>query len=56
MGHHLDNFSAYNTRFAMPAPESGGVLNMWYSYDWGPVHVTVTLPTASAAREPEQPC
>jgi len=36
----LSNFSAYNTRFAMPSTESGGVLNMWYSFDWGPVHVT----------------
>ena len=39
VGHHLDNFSAFNTRFRMPATESGGILNMWYSYDWGPVHV-----------------
>lgn len=36
----LSNFSAYNTRFAMPSAESGGVLNMWYSFEWGPVHVT----------------
>lgn len=36
----LSNFSAYNTRFAMPSTESGGVLNMWYSFEWGPVHVT----------------
>ena len=40
-GRALENFTAYNARFAMPSPESGGALNMWYSYDWGPVHVTV---------------
>jgi len=34
----LRNFSAYNTRWHMPSPESGGVLNMWFSYDYGPVH------------------
>mmetsp|Transcript_11527 Transcript_11527/g.18813 ORF Transcript_11527/g.18813 Transcript_11527/m.18813 type:complete len:475 (+) Transcript_11527:44-1468(+) len=34
----LSNFSAYNTRFRMPSPESGGVLNMHYSFDYGPVH------------------
>lgn len=35
----LNNFTAYNTRWAMPSVESGGVLNMWYSYRLGPVHV-----------------
>jgi hypothetical protein len=39
-GKALSNFSAYNARFAMPSPESGGVLSMWASWDWGPVHVT----------------
>jgi hypothetical protein len=34
----LSNFSAYNTRFRMPSPESNGVLNMHYSFDYGPVH------------------
>lgn len=34
----LRNFSAYNTRWHMPSKESGGVLNMWYSFDHGPVH------------------
>jgi len=34
----LRNFSAYNTRFAMPSKESNGVMNMWYSFDYGPVH------------------
>lgn len=40
VGLHLNNFSAYNTRWAMPSAESGGVLNMWYSFNWGPVHIT----------------
>jgi hypothetical protein len=40
VGHSLNNFSAYNARFAMPSLESGGVMNMWYSWDWGPVHFT----------------
>eukprot|EP00730_Choanoeca_flexa_P015560 TRINITY_DN7174_c0_g1_i1.p1 TRINITY_DN7174_c0_g1~~TRINITY_DN7174_c0_g1_i1.p1 ORF type:complete len:483 (+),score=102.42 TRINITY_DN7174_c0_g1_i1:1170-2618(+) len=34
----LSNFSAYNTRWHMPADESNGVLNMWYSFNHGPVH------------------
>jgi acid phosphatase type 7 len=40
----LSNFSAYNTRFRMPAPESGGTLNMHYSFNYGPVHF-VTIDT-----------
>jgi len=28
----------YNARWAMPSTESGGVMNMWYSFDYGPVH------------------
>jgi predicted phosphodiesterase len=34
----LRNFSAYNARWAMPSKESGGAMNMWYSFDYGPVH------------------
>lgn len=34
----LRNFTAYHARFAMPSKESGGVGNMWYSFDYGPVH------------------
>eukprot|EP00462_Mataza_sp_D1_P018158 CAMPEP_0175140596 /NCGR_PEP_ID=MMETSP0087-20121206/11606_1 /TAXON_ID=136419 /ORGANISM="Unknown Unknown, Strain D1" /LENGTH=484 /DNA_ID=CAMNT_0016423855 /DNA_START=42 /DNA_END=1496 /DNA_ORIENTATION=+ len=37
-GQGLRNFSAFNTRFHMPSSTSGGVLNMWYSYNYGPVH------------------
>jgi hypothetical protein len=34
----LSNFTAYNNRFRMPSPESGGVLNMHYSFNYGSVH------------------
>ena len=33
----LRNFTAYNARFRMPSPESNGVLNMWSSFNYGPV-------------------
>jgi hypothetical protein len=37
-GKFLSNFSAYNARWAMPADESGGVLAMWFSFDYADVH------------------
>eukprot|EP00035_Acanthoeca_spectabilis_P006196 m.121789 g.121789 ORF g.121789 m.121789 type:complete len:295 (+) comp13396_c0_seq3:655-1539(+) len=37
-GKALSNFSAYNARWRMPSASSGGVENMWYSFDFGPVH------------------
>ncbi len=39
-GWHLNNFSAYNTRWHMPSAESGGVLSMWHSFSYGGVHFT----------------
>lgn len=33
------NFSAYLHRFRMPGEESGGFKNLWYSFDYGMVHV-----------------
>ncbi|KAH7489032.1 hypothetical protein PRIC2_010079 [Phytophthora ramorum] len=36
----LGNYSAFNARFRMPSPESGGTLNMWYSFEFGSVHFT----------------
>ncbi|KAL3660848.1 hypothetical protein V7S43_014250 [Phytophthora oleae] len=36
----LGNYSAFNSRFRMPSPESGGVLNMWYSYEYATAHFT----------------
>ncbi|KAE9153046.1 hypothetical protein PF005_g33436 [Phytophthora fragariae] len=40
----LGNYLAFNSRFRTPSVESGGVLNMWYSYEYGTVHFT-TLST-----------
>ena len=37
-GHALQNFTAYNTRWHMPWRSSGGVANMWYSYNMGAAH------------------
>lgn len=37
-GKPLANFTAFNARWAMPSEESGGVANMWYSWDYGSVH------------------
>ncbi|GAB9470110.1 Acid phosphatase [Globisporangium polare] len=36
----LGNYSAFNARFKMPSGESGGVKNMWYAFEYGPVHFT----------------
>ncbi|KAG1708866.1 hypothetical protein DVH05_022500 [Phytophthora capsici] len=36
----LRNFTAYNSRFRMPSKEVGGTLNMWYSFEHGPIHFT----------------
>ncbi|KAG3074446.1 hypothetical protein PI124_g20191 [Phytophthora idaei] len=36
----LGNYSAFNARFRMPSPESGGVLNMWHSFEYGSAHFT----------------
>jgi hypothetical protein len=52
----LSNFTAFNARFAMPSPESHGVLNMWYSFDYGPVHFVsinteTDFPNATEATE-----
>ena len=40
LAQQLANFSAYNTRWAMPSEESHGSFktNMWYSFNYGPVH------------------
>lgn len=42
----LGNFSAYNNRFTMPSADSKGVKNMWYSFNYGPVHfITISAET-----------
>lgn len=35
----LRNFTAYQNRFYRSGDLSGGYQNMWYSFDYGPVHV-----------------
>jgi hypothetical protein len=35
---NLRNFTAFNSRFKMPSDTSNGVENMWYSFDYGPIH------------------
>ncbi|CAE7555052.1 aphA, partial [Symbiodinium microadriaticum] len=40
LGKPLSNFTAFNSRWHMPSPESGGVLSMWYSWNYGAVHFT----------------
>jgi hypothetical protein len=40
-GNPARNFSAYLNRFRMPGNESGGYQNLWYSFDYGLVHVVV---------------
>mmetsp|Transcript_4421 Transcript_4421/g.12067 ORF Transcript_4421/g.12067 Transcript_4421/m.12067 type:complete len:485 (-) Transcript_4421:91-1545(-) len=37
-GTALKNFTAYNARWHMPSAESSGVMSMWYSWNYGPVH------------------
>jgi len=34
----LNNFTAYRHRYRMPYEESNGPDNMWYSFNYGPVH------------------
>ncbi len=34
----LSNFTSYNHRYRMPSQESGGVLNMHYSFNYGNIH------------------
>jgi len=50
----LSNFSAYNTRWAMPSSESKGVLNMWYSFDYGSVHYVAANTETDYDSAPEQ--
>jgi hypothetical protein len=40
-GSPLRNFSAYLNRLRMPGDESGGYKNLWYSFNYGPVHIAV---------------
>ena len=42
VGHQLSNFSAFNARWKMPSESSKGVANMWYSWNYGPIHFIST--------------
>lgn len=37
------DFTWYNKHYNMPSAESGGVSNMWYSFESGPVHFVSLL-------------
>ncbi len=37
-GEKLNNFTAFNKRWHMPSSTSGGAMNMWFSFNVGPVH------------------
>ncbi len=41
IGTSARNFSAYLNRFSMPGDASGGYKNLWYSFNYGLVHVVV---------------
>lgn len=43
------NFTAYRNFWDMPGKASGGVDNMWYSFDYGPVHF-VSINTETDAK------
>jgi len=54
LGLKLNNFTAFNARWPMPGPESGGVQNMWYSYRRSSVHfVSINTETDFAGAEEE---
>lgn len=51
----LSNFSAYNSRFRMPSYESNGVLNMYYSWNYGPIHfISIDTETGFPGAEEEK--
>ena len=50
----LSNFTAYNHRFQMPSTESGGALNMHYSFNYGSVHfISIDTETGYKGAEEE---
>eukprot|EP00604_Paraphysomonas_vestita_P002389 CAMPEP_0174819338 /NCGR_PEP_ID=MMETSP1107-20130205/2503_1 /TAXON_ID=36770 /ORGANISM="Paraphysomonas vestita, Strain GFlagA" /LENGTH=335 /DNA_ID=CAMNT_0016032633 /DNA_START=399 /DNA_END=1406 /DNA_ORIENTATION=- len=54
LGKPLSNFTAYNARWAMPSKESGGVENMWYSWNYGPIHFISIDTSTDFPDAPEQ--
>ena len=53
-GKPLHNFSAYQYRYRMPGPESGGVGNMWYSFNHGLAHFVVIDTETDFKNAPEE--
>ncbi|CAN8104726.1 unnamed protein product [Discula destructiva] len=49
------NFTAFQSRFRAPGPESHGVGNMWYSYDYGLAHFISLDAETDFANSPEWP-
>ncbi|KUJ06529.1 acid phosphatase AphA [Mollisia scopiformis] len=49
------NFTAYQHRFRMPGGETGGVGNMWYSFDYGMAHFISFDGETDFANSPEYP-
>lgn len=57
----LSNFTAFNGRFRMPSPETGGIKNMFYSFNYGNVHFVsfdteTDYPNAPLAKRYVLPC
>jgi acid phosphatase type 7 len=48
------NFTAYNHRFRMPSQESAGVMNMWYSFNYGNVHFVSVNTETDFSGAPEE--
>jgi hypothetical protein len=49
------NFTAYQNRFRMPGEETGGVGNMWYSFDYGLAHLISLDGETDFVNSPEWP-
>ncbi len=49
------NFTTFQYRFRMPGPETGGVGNFWYSFDYGMVHFVSLDGETDYAYSPEWP-
>lgn len=49
------NFTAYTNRFRMPGEETGGVGNMWYSFDYGLAHFISLDGETDFANSPSYP-
>lgn len=49
------NFTTYLNRFRMPGPESGGVDNMWYSFEYGLAHFISIDTETDYYKSPEYP-